>query len=125
VRFLMRLKSPGPEIVRAADAAVEWLRRVQLSGVRVERVPAPKEEFLRHTADFDMVVVQDPQAPPLWARHYEIGTDKPVFAGRDGVKRYVLAEVDRERRTGSLWYGNWPLPLLQSEYPKWRASVSP
>ena len=120
VRFLMRLNSPSPAVVRAVDAAVQWLRHVQLRSVRVERVQAPKEEFLRHTADFDVVVVPDPEAPPLWARHYEIGTDKPVFAGRDAVKRYSLAEVERERRTGSLWYGNWPLKLIEQEYPQWR-----
>jgi len=122
-RFLMWLKSPEADVVRAVDAAVEWLRRVQLRGVRVERVKAPKEVFLRHTADFDVVVVQDSQAPPLWARHYEIGTDKPVFAGRDAMKCYALAEVARERRTGSLWYGNWPQPLLDTEHPRWREGV--
>jgi PelA/Pel-15E family pectate lyase len=125
VRFLMRLQSPSSDVVRAVDAAVEWMRRVQLSGVRVERVKAAKEEFMRHTADYDVVVVPDPQAPPLWARHYEIGTDRPVFAGRDAVKRYALSEVERERRTGTVWYGGWPHQLLRAEYPKWRASVRP
>jgi PelA/Pel-15E family pectate lyase len=123
LRFLMRLDSPGAEVVRAVDAAVEWLQRVRLSGVRVERVKAHREVFMRHTADFDVVVVPDPQAPPLWARHYEIGTDKPVFAGRDAVKRHALSEVERERRTGSAWYGNWPRQMLETEYPRWRAGV--
>jgi len=123
VRFLMRQESPRAEVVRAVDGAIGWLRRVRLSGVRVERVPAPKAEFLRHTADFDVVVVQDADAPPLWARHYEIGTDKPVFAGSDAVKRYELAEVERERRTGSAWYGSWPQRLVETEHPKWRARI--
>jgi PelA/Pel-15E family pectate lyase len=123
VRFLMRLESPSVDVVRAVETAVGWLRRVQLGGIRVERVKATKEEFLRHTADYDVVVVQDLQAPPSWARHYEIGTDRPVFAGRDGVRRYVLSEVERERRTGSAWYGNWPQKLLETEYPKWRADI--
>jgi len=79
---------------------------VQLSGIRVEKVKAPPQEFLRHTADFDTVVVADSKAPVLWARHYEIGTNRPIFAGRDGVKKYALAEIERERRTGTAWYGN-------------------
>ena len=29
------------------------------------------------------------------ARHYEIGTDRPIFAGRDAVKRYALSEIER------------------------------
>lgn len=101
LRFLMRLEKPDPGIVQAMDAAVAWLAKVKLSGIRVEKVKAPKEEFLRHTADFDKVVVRDATAPPLWARHYEIGTDRPIFAGRDAVKKYSLAEIERERRTGT------------------------
>lgn len=120
VRFLMRLEKPDAEVVAAMDAAVAWLTKVKLSGIRVEKVKAPTEEFLRHTADFDKVVVKDAKAPPLWARHYEIGTDRPIFAGRDGVKKYALADIERERRTGTAWYGNWPQKLIEQEYPEWR-----
>lgn len=120
VRFLMRLDSPDERVVNAVDTAVAWLRKTQLAGIRVQRVPAKSETFERHTADFDTVVVADPNAPPLWARHYEIGSDRPLFASRDAVKRYALAEIDRERRTGTPWYGNWPMQLIQVEYPRWR-----
>ena len=64
--------------------------------------------------------MQDWKAGPLWARHYEIGTDRPVFAGRDGVKKYSLAEIERERRTGTAWYGDWPQKLLEREFPQWQ-----
>lgn len=121
VRFLMRGEKPSPEIRRAIDAAVAWLGAVRLDGIRVERVAAPSAEFFRHKTDFDVVVVRDPKAPPLWARMVEPGTNRPIFASRDGIKVYSLAEVDRERRTGSGWYGNWPLRLINDEYPKWRA----
>ncbi len=121
VRFLMRDARPSPEIARAVDAAVAWLRKVRLDGIRVERVAAPPAEFFRHKTDFDVVVVKDEKAPPLWARMIEPGTDRPIFASRDGIKVYSLAEVDRERRTGSGWYGTWPARLINDEYPKWRA----
>ena len=120
IRFLMRLEKPSTEMLQAMDAAVAWLAKVQLSGIRVEKVKAPKEVFLRHTADFDKVVVADPTAPALWARHYEIGTNRPIFAGRDGVKKYALAEIELERRTGTAWYGNWPQKLIDQDYPRWR-----
>jgi PelA/Pel-15E family pectate lyase len=118
-RFLMQFERT-PEITRAIEAAAAWLERVALKGVRVERVPAPPVEFFRHKTDFDVVVVHDENAPPLWARTYEVGTDRPVFASRDGIKVYSLAEVDRERRTGSGWYGNWPRQLLERDLPEWR-----
>lgn len=118
-RFLMRFAQPAPELVRAVDAAAAWLKKVQLNGIRVERVPAPKEEFVRHTSEFDVVVVKDEKAPPLWARTVEPGTDRPIFASRDGRKVYSLAEVDRERRTGSGWYVTTPQRFLEREYPAW------
>lgn len=119
VRFLMSCEEPSPGMVAAIEAGVAWLRRVALKGVRVDRIEAPRAEFSRHTATFDKVVVEDPSAPALWARHYEIGTNRPVFAGRDGVKKYALAEIERERRTGTPWYGTWPQKLLDREYSDW------
>jgi PelA/Pel-15E family pectate lyase len=124
VRFLMRIAPPPPEIVQAVDGAVAWLTQVKLTGVRIDKVPAPKEEYLRHTVDYDKVVVEDAQAPPLWARHYEIGTNRPVFAGRDGVRKYAFAEIERERRTGTPWFGTWPGKLIDKEYPQWRKAAA-
>lgn len=123
VRFLMRLPKPSPEIVASVEAAVAWMQATKLTGIRVDRVKAPPAEFFRHKTDFDVVVVKDEKAPPLWARTYEPGSNRPIFASRDGVKVYSLAEVDRERRTGSGWYGNWPLRVIESDYPKWKKRV--
>lgn len=123
VRFLMAQVKPGAEIVRTTDAAVAWLTKVQLAGLRVEKIAAPHAEFERHDTDTDTVIVRDEHAPPLWARHYEVGTNRPIFASRDGVKVYSLAEVDRERRTGSPWYGTWPAKLIERDYPNWREAI--
>ena len=125
LRFLMRLKDPSEQVVRAVDAAAAWLKQVQLSGVRVTRVKAPPASFAGHDADFDVIVERDPASPPLWARHYEIGTNRPIFAGRDGIKRYAMADIERERRTGTPWYGGWPKAFLDREYPQWRARIKP
>jgi PelA/Pel-15E family pectate lyase len=123
VEFLLGVKQPSAEVIGAIDSAAAWLRRVQLDGIRVERIPAPHAEFFRHNTDFDVVVVADPQAPPLWARTIEVGTDRPIFASRDGKKVYSLAEVDRERRTGSGWYVTTPRRLLTRDYPAWQAKL--
>ncbi len=123
VRFLMSISSPSVEIVEAIDAAVQWLQEVQLSGQRVEKVKSTQESFPGYDTDIDVVVTQDPNAPPLWARHYEIGTNRPVFAGRDAVTRYALAEIERERRAGTAWYGTWPLKLIDREYPRWKENL--
>ena len=124
VRFLMRIESPEKQVVDAIDEALSWLRRTQLEGIRVQRFPAVEVAYEFHTRDFDVVVLEESDAPPIWARHYEIETDRPIFSGRDSIKRYSLHEIERERRTGTPWYGNWPRELLEKLYPAWRSKHS-
>jgi PelA/Pel-15E family pectate lyase len=115
VRFLMRIEQPDDRVIRAVEAAVAWLRSVRIAGVRLEDrrdVALPEGR--------DVVVVADSTAPSLWARFYEIGTNRPIFSGRDGVIRYELSQIDHERRIGYAWLGTWPQRLLEDEYPAWK-----
>ena len=115
VDFLMRIDDPSPQIVEAVEAAVKWLDDAKLTGIREVRKPAPGTE-----RGYDKVVVEDKDAPPLWARFYEIGTNRPIFCSRDGVVRYSLAEISYERRNGYSWYTDAPASL-GDRYPKWHA----
>jgi PelA/Pel-15E family pectate lyase len=54
-----------------------------------------------------------------WARFLEIGTNRPIFAGRDGIVRYSVQEIEKERQDGYAWYGTWARTLLDTEYPRW------
>lgn len=118
VRFLMGEENPSPEIIAAVQGAIAWFESAKLTGIRVDRVPAPTPA-LPHR--FDRVVVADPTAPPLWARFYEIGTNRPIFGGRDTIIRYHLAEIELERRAGYRWYVEEPARLLEKDYPAWAA----
>ena len=120
VRYLMRIDHPGPEVIRAVKGAAEWLERSTVRGLRIERVPAETVRFPYHTSTYDLRAVEDPAAPPLWARFYEIATNRPFMANRDSRPVYSLADVDRERRTGYSWYGYYATKLLEKEYPAWR-----
>ena len=115
----MAIEHPGPGVVAAVDGAVAWFEQVKIRGIKVEDRP-DKER----SKGIYRVVVEDPSAPPIWARFYEIGTNKPIFADRDSVKKYSLAEIGDERRNGYKWYGYWPQNLLEKEYPAWKAKVS-
>jgi pectate lyase len=116
VRLLMSLERPSPEVVQSVQAAVAWLEAATLTGLREAVRDDPKAPKGR-----DKVVVQDPSAPPLWARFYEIGTNRPLFCDRDGVAKYSLSEIGAERRNGYAWLGGWPRDLLEKEYPAWKA----
>jgi PelA/Pel-15E family pectate lyase len=120
VRYLMSIERPSPEIVAAIEAAVRWFERAQIKGMRVETFEADPVRYKYHTSKDDRRVVLDPKAPPMWARFYEIPTNRPFMANRDGKKVYKLSEVERERRTGYRWYGYFGKELLETQYPAWR-----
>ena len=61
----------------------------------------------------------------MWARFYEIGTNRPIFSDRDGIPKRELSEIGYERRNGYAWLGYWPQRLLEREYPAWRDEVDP
>lgn len=116
VRLLMSLENPKPEVVQAIDAAVAWFEAAKLPGIKVEERKDKDEK--------DKAVVNDPAAPPMWARFYEIGTNLPIFCDRDGVPKKTLAEIGHERRNGYSWLGYWPQGLLEKEYPAWKAKLA-
>ncbi len=114
VKFLMGVDKPSPEIIAAVEGAVAWFQAVPVHGLRVDRTPGTDGKRDRHA-------VTDPAAPALWARFYELGTDRPIFVGRDKVIRYDFNEIERERRAGYNYLGDWPAELLTKDYPRWRA----
>ena len=65
-----------------------------------------------------------PSAPPLWARFYEIETNRPIFTGRDGVVKYNYMEIEAERRNGYGYYTDEPNELLNKTYPKWQQKLA-
>ena len=108
LEFLMSLDAPTPEVKRAVQGGAAWFEKSKLTGIRVEKQAG------------DKVVVSDSAAPPLWARFYEIDTNRPFFCGRDGVKKYRLADIEAERRNGYAWYGNWGESVAR-QYATWSA----
>lgn len=118
VRLLMSIEKPSPRIIESVRSAVNWFKTAKIEGIRVVEKRDPSLPGGR-----DRIVVKDPNAPPLWARFYEIETNKPFFCDRDGVKKYDLSEIGHERRNGYAWYGNWAEKLLSTEYPAWEEKI--
>lgn len=120
LRYLMRIDQPDERVRRAIESGAEWLSRSRIMGLRVDRVDAEAVRYQNHTSRYDVVAIEDPAAGPIWARFYEIETNRPFMANRDGRKVYKLADVERERRTGYGWYTGSPAHFLEREYPAWR-----
>lgn len=113
VKFLMGIEKPAPEIIAAIEGAAAWFEAVKIRGLRVESVTGADGKR-------DRRAVADPAAPPIWARFYELGTNRPLFLGRDRVYRYDFNEIEQERRAGYSYLGDWPAEFLAKDYPRWR-----
>ncbi|MBN2292647.1 MAG: pectate lyase [Pirellulales bacterium] len=142
LRLLMSIEPPEPEVVRAIQAAVAWFDDAKLTGIMlvtrqdpskkkvyqipIRENPAGSTRTMRFEGTGkDKIIVNDPSAPPMWARFHEIGTNKPIFCGWDGVVRYSLAEIDYERRIRYSWYTRAAATLLAKEYPAWQRKWAP
>ena len=101
--FLMSISRPQPEVIEAVHAAVDWLRKTQIHG---------------YVYDFERGLEERPGAGPLWARLYEIGTDRPIFSNRDGVKLYDWNQLT-DRRTGYGWFGTEGAAVLKKYDETW------
>ncbi|WP_198663172.1 pectate lyase [Paraliobacillus zengyii] len=99
IRYLMS----RPQTVRinqSVKAALEWLDEVKLENTRYISGDPNDEYFVEDTNS------------TAWYRFYEIGTNKPIFSGRDGVIKYDIMEIEEERRNGYSWGGHWGTSLL-------------
>ncbi len=119
VRFLMGLKQPDAQVIEAVESAINWYKESRINGVRwIERRDPAKP------GGFERSAVKDPQAAPIWARFYEIGTNRPIFIGRDGIIKYDVAEIEEERRNGYAWYVSTPAELIAKDYSTWQKKLS-
>jgi len=100
VLFLMSLPNPSKEVIAAVQNAATWFNQSKITGIAVKTVKVSADSSSTGKAYTDKVVVNDPQAPPIWTRYYELKTHRPMFCNRDSKVVYSLAEVEHERRTG-------------------------
>ncbi len=106
VLLLMDIENPKPEVKKAITAAIDWFKKVQIKGIRVET-------YTNAEGQKDRRVVSDPTAKPIWARFYELDDNRPFFCDRDGIKKYSLSEIGYERRNGYGWYTDEPQDAIK------------
>ena len=107
LELLMSLNNPSPEVIRSVKSGAEWYAASKLTGIR------------QISEDGDRKIIDDKDAPPLWARFYDIETNRPIFSGRDGIRKYSMAEIEPERRNHYRWYVDNGR-LVAENYANWK-----
>lgn len=104
---LMDLPEPTPETIRAVRSGMKWLEARAIEGLRWQ------------WTDDGPMAVPDPQAPPIWARFYRIGDNRPVFCDRSGNVYDDVNLVPKERRRFYAWYVSFQFADVLAKYPSW------
>ncbi|MBQ8606666.1 MAG: pectate lyase [Bacteroidaceae bacterium] len=117
VELLMGVKNPSPEVKNAVICAIEWLRNHAIKGYR-------HETFKNAEGKKDRRLVPDANAPLLWARNYDLETEKPYYGDRDGKKHDNYADISYDRRNGYTWL-NTDVQGVLDKYPKWYTKHHP
>jgi PelA/Pel-15E family pectate lyase len=105
--LLMSLTRPSPQIISAVHDAAAWFEKTKIADMTWQRNDAGERRL-----------VPQPGSGPIWARYYEIGTDRPIFGDRDKTIHDKLEEISRERQRGYAWYRDTPKRALE-EYAVW------
>jgi len=93
--LLMEIKQPEERVKTAVEASEKWFAANAIHGKGYPKLTGPQYEN-----GYDRLPMDDPSAPPLWARFYSMETGKPMFVDRDGSQHDVVTELGYERRTG-------------------------
>lgn len=124
VLFLMNLENPNQRIIDAINGAVQWFEKSKIYNLKLKTIRIEPVKYQYSTVTRDVIAVEDFDAPPIWARYYELETHRPLFCNRDKIVVYSLAEVHPERRAGYGWYTYEPKEVLK-KYPEWQKRWSP
>ncbi|HEX7652930.1 MAG TPA: pectate lyase, partial [Verrucomicrobiae bacterium] len=105
--WLMTLPEPDARVVRSVHAAAAWLEQTKLM-----------DKKFTGTGLGGKLLIDAPGNGPIWARFYEIGTNRPLFGDRDRTIHDNVNDISRERRKGYGWYGDTAKRMLE-HYRKW------
>ena len=107
VLFLMELPNPDTNVVAAVRAAVTWFDKTKLNNLA-----------FKSTGKDGRHLIAAPGTGPIWARYYEIGTDRPIFGDRDKTIHDSVDEISAERRKGYGWFQDAPKRVLM-HFARW------
>lgn len=110
LRLLLQVAGPDAGTAQAIRAAAAWYAKTGLRDVA-----------FRSMGDQGRLLVEAPGAPLLWARYYEMGSNRPIFGDRDLTIHDTVAEISKERRNGYGWFTDEPNRVLE-EFAKWSAA---
>ncbi|MBB5352976.1 PelA/Pel-15E family pectate lyase [Haloferula luteola] len=97
LKVLMSVDEPDAALVRCIENGLSWLEEVALTA---------NDEKSRK-----------------WARFYELGTDRPIYPGRDGVIYKDFDALARRNKVGYDYVSSRPGSVVDQAAKKWRKKL--
>ena len=125
VLMLMDDPNPSEELKKCITSACDFLLRddLVLKGKKLLREKKEGMYLQGKYYDFEQTLVDDPNAPALWARMYDMQTLKPVWCDRDRKICNDFNEMSLERRNGYAYTGKW-VSKIPEKYNAWKAKFN-
>lgn len=73
VIYLMQLTNPSAEVIQSIESAVQWFKDSEIKGIKIE-------SFINKDGKKDRRVAPCEDCKPMWARFYELETNRPFSA---------------------------------------------
>jgi PelA/Pel-15E family pectate lyase len=115
LHWLMKIKKPNKSVTNSIKCGCEWYEMYSIQNL---------VQMIYFDDDFNKINLKVYSAENhnfsyLWPRYADLVSNEPFFMNRKGEKFYDLNKLDKERRIGYTWLGNWGSNLL-CEYKKWQ-----
>lgn len=104
--LLMSVENPSEKIISAVEGAVSWFKKSKIKPEEKRFVCKPLDRIIYNKTN-------------MWARFYELDTNRPIFSDYSGIKRYSIAEISSERRNNYDWYTTEGT-LVLNQYKLWK-----
>ena len=76
----MRIRNPDTRIIASIEGAVKCF---ELNKIEGKRIVNKDDKYGRK----NKILINDKNAPLIWARFYDLKTEHPFFCNRDGIKK--------------------------------------
>jgi arylsulfatase A-like enzyme len=97
IKALGSIENPSELLIERIGAASDWLREVNISGYIWDQ----------EQGEFRVDKAQE----HLWAKWYEIETNRPVFFAKESKIYYKVSKLKNKLRQNYEWYGSWGCAL--------------
>lgn len=111
VKYFMRSAPDSPAIRDSIAAACDWFETHKITGLKKTKNERGKTDYVPDTTTNDV----------LWARFYDLKTQKPIFAGsQDGVVYSTYSEMAKNNKVAYDYFTTRPMDVITKEADRWK-----